>query len=105
MNEPDQADENHGSRGGPLEPVVKRQASEESAKAPDLRGATRARSSSRGQRPGRVSGIQTFFTLDLWSRELASMPTFRRTWYSLARVVHLTVTNFVKDRCPSRAAA
>ena len=49
--------------------------------------------------------FKTFFSRDLWSRELASMPTFRRIGYSVTRVAHLTVTNFVKDRCPSRAAA
>ena len=33
------------------------------------------------------------------------MPTFRRMGYGVARVVHLTITNFIKERCPSRAAA
>lgn len=104
MNEPDRADEKNGPRG-PIDPVVKRQENTERAVTPDMRSASRARAAERSDSAGRVSGLQTFFTRDLWSRELASMPTFRRAWYGLARVVHLTVTNFVKDRCPSRAAA
>ena len=104
MNEPDRAEETSGPQG-PEDPVVKRQENKAGAGAPQVRGARRVNPGSRGQKTGRVLGIQTFFTRDLWSRELASMPTFRRTWYSVARVAHLTLTNFVKDRCPSRAAA
>ncbi|MEM6674755.1 MAG: YihY/virulence factor BrkB family protein [Planctomycetota bacterium] len=53
----------------------------------------------------RAEGIHSFFTRELWSRELASLPTFRRWWYSFARVVQLTGVNFVKDRCTWRASA
>lgn len=52
-----------------------------------------------------AAAIHAFFTRELWSRELASLPTFRRWWYGLARVVHLTGVNFVKDRCTWRASA
>ena len=53
----------------------------------------------------RVNQVTNFFSRDLWSRELASLPTFRRWWYFLARVAHLTAVNFIKDRCTWRASA
>lgn len=53
----------------------------------------------------RARGVHAFLTRDLWARELASLPTFRRWGYGIARVVQLTLTNFVKDRCTWRAAA
>lgn len=69
---------------------------------------TRARASRRSRR-GRLgrgaSSVHSFFTRELWSRELASLPTFRRWGYSFARVVHLTVVNFVRDRSSWRASA
>ena len=49
--------------------------------------------------------VQSFFTRELWSRELATLPTFRRFAYKVARVTHLTILNFVKDRCSWRASA
>jgi len=56
-------------------------------------------------RPSTARRVETFFAKDLWSRELASLPTFRRIVYGFARVAQLTVTNFVKDRCSWRASA
>ncbi|WP_419190912.1 YihY/virulence factor BrkB family protein [Saltatorellus ferox] len=73
--------------------------------APDLRGTRRLRPEPRGRIESHAVGLHTFFTRDLWSRELASLPTFRRWGYGVARVIHLTITNFVKDRCSWRAAA
>ena len=104
MNESDRVDEDHGPTGT-MDPVINRNENEEGAPAPEVRGARRAHPASRGQSSGRVSGLKMFFTRDLWSRELASMPTFRRIGYGVTRVAQLTITNFVKDRCPSRAAA
>lgn len=80
---------------------------------PDLRGrsfarlrASRRRDAAERGRLGRSArGVHAFFTRELWARELATLPTFRRWTYGVARVVHLTVTNFVKDRCTWRAAA
>ena len=67
----------------------------------------KARSSAKAgaARPSAARRVETFFTRDLWSRELASLPTFRRIAYGFARVAQLTVTNFVKDRCSWRASA
>ncbi len=59
----------------------------------------------RGPIGRRTAGVHAFFTRELWSRELASLPTFRRWGYGVARVVHLTGLNFVKDRCTWRASA
>ena len=80
---------------------------------PDLRGrsfarlrASRRRDAAERGRLGRSArGVHAFFTRELWARELATLPTFRRWAYGVARVIHLTVTNFVKDRCTWRAAA
>lgn len=80
---------------------------------PDLRGrsfahlrASRRRdAASRGRLGRKAHGVHAFFTRELWARELATLPTFRRWTYGIARVVQLTLTNFVKDRCTWRAAA
>ncbi|MEM9380010.1 MAG: YhjD/YihY/BrkB family envelope integrity protein [Planctomycetota bacterium] len=73
---------------------------------PEVHGAQGSARSRRGTRIGRgARGLHAFFTRELWSRELASLPTFRRWGYGIARVVHLTVVNFVKDRCSWRASA
>ncbi len=72
---------------------------------------TLGRSPSRGSRSQqgslrrRAAGLHQFFTRELWSRELATLPTFRRWAYGVARVVQLTGVNFVKDRCSWRASA
>ena len=73
---------------------------------PEVRGAQGSARSRRGTRIGRgARGLHAFFTKELWSRELASLPTFRRWGYGVARVVHLTLVNFIKDRCSWRASA
>ncbi|MEM8712227.1 MAG: YihY/virulence factor BrkB family protein [Planctomycetota bacterium] len=73
--------------------------------SPEPRSKRRGGPDPRGRIERRASGLHTFFTRDLWSRELATLPTFRRWVYGTARVVQLTATNFVKDRCTWRAAA
>lgn len=81
-------------------------ASERRSGAPDGRGnGGVARPVERGLFGSGAAGLHAFFTRELWSRELASLPTFRRWGYGLARVVHLTGVNFVKDRCTWRASA
>ncbi|MEC8494742.1 MAG: YihY/virulence factor BrkB family protein [Planctomycetota bacterium] len=80
---------------------------------PDLRGrsfahlrASRRRDAAAHGRLGRsAQGVHAFFTRELWARELTTLPTLRRWTYGVARVVQLTLANFVKDRCTWRAAA
>ena len=83
-------------------------------RSPEARSHRASARPSRPARPARprrgrigrgAADVHAFFTRELWSRELASLPTFRRWWYSLARVVQLTGVNFVKDRCTWRASA
>jgi membrane protein len=66
-------------------------------------------SAHRRHRPGslgsRAVAVGRFFSRDVWSRELTTLPTFRRWAYKTARVVYLAATNFVKDRCTWRASA
>lgn len=73
---------------------------------PDLQGRPGPRRRGAAPESGSpVARLQSFFTRELWARELASLPTFRRWWYGIARVAHLTLVNFVKDRCTWRASA
>ncbi|MEL6712168.1 MAG: YhjD/YihY/BrkB family envelope integrity protein [Planctomycetota bacterium] len=67
---------------------------------PDARPGRRQRARSFVKRD-----VPSFFTRELWARELSTLPTFRRIAYGLARVAQLTVVNFVKDRCGWRASA
>lgn len=69
------------------------------------RAGRRDDAASRGRLTRRAHGVHAFFTRELWARELATLPTFRRWFYGFARVAQLTVANFVKDRCTWRAAA
>lgn len=69
------------------------------------RGPYRGRPSGRGALRRRAAGMHQFFTRELWSRELSTLPTFRRWSYGVVRVVQLTCMNFVKDRCSWRASA
>lgn len=66
-------------------------------------------SAHRRNRPGslgsRAVAVGDFFSRDVWSRELTTLPTFRRWAYKAARVGYLAATNFVKDRCTWRASA
>ena len=52
-----------------------------------------------------AQGVHAFLNRELWARDFATLPTFRRRAYGVARVVHLTLANFVKNRCTWRAAA
>lgn len=65
----------------------------------------RGRQAGQGGMRRKAAGMHQFFTRELWSRELATLPTFRRWAYGIARVVQLTCVNFVKDRCSWRASA
>ncbi len=104
MNETNRVDEDSEPQGG-ADPLTEPNGNKPGARAPEVRGARRGRPEPRGLFGRRAVGLRDFFTRDLWSRELASLPTFRRWWYGVARVAHLTATNFVKDRCTWRAAA
>ncbi len=46
-----------------------------------------------------------FVTNDVWDIELASLPTFRRWWVALVRIVHLVIRGFHEDECPLHASA
>ncbi|MFT7075710.1 MAG: membrane protein [Planctomycetota bacterium] len=104
MNELNRADEDGEPPQG-ADPVTEPKGNKSASGAPEVRGMRRDRSEPRGRIGRGAHGLKTFFTRDLWSRELATLPTFRRWWYGVARVAHLTITNFVKDRCSWRAAA
>src|SRR5688572_26402633 len=53
----------------------------------------------------RARAVGHFCSRDVWSRELTTLPSFRRWAYKTARVVYLSAMNFVKDRCTWRASA
>lgn len=75
--------------GAPQRPFARGRAARREAQAPRSRRAL----------------VRRFFARDLWARELTTLPTMRRSVYAATRVMHLTVVNFVKDRCTWRASA
>ena len=84
-----------------------------SGATPDLRGrsfahrrASRRRDAEeRGRLRRSAYSVHAFLTRELWARDFSTLPAFRRRAYGVARVVHLTLANFVKNRCTWRAAA
>jgi len=53
----------------------------------------------------RLTQARDFLTRDLWSLELARLPTFRAVGYQAVRVVYLALSGFREHRCMFRASA
>lgn len=53
----------------------------------------------------RVAAAGDFLSKDVWSHELGALPTFRKLFYKVARVLYLAVRGFDEDRCLLRAGA
>lgn len=55
--------------------------------------------------PAFLEGIWVFLNRDVWSVELGGLPTFRRLFYKLSRIVYLAGSGFDRHRGMSRSSA
>jgi membrane protein len=58
-----------------------------------------------GDRPGRIARLQNFLTRELWSPEVAGLPSLRAVAYRAVRVLVLAVRGFYLHRGPVHASA